>query len=53
MTRQEKIVILALLAALLLGAAVRAWRRGGTDLPSSPPANGPATSLLNVSIFHE
>ena len=33
MTRQEKFVIVGLLGALLLGAAVRAWRRGGADLP--------------------
>jgi len=33
MTQQEKIVILALLGALLLGAAVRAGRRGGADFP--------------------
>jgi hypothetical protein len=36
MTRQEKFVVFALLATLLLGAAVRSIRRGAAD--STPPA---------------
>lgn len=41
MTRQEKLVVLGLLAALLLGAAVRAFRRGGPDLPHPSLKTGP------------
>lgn len=44
MTRQEKLVLLGLLLALLLGTVVRSWRRGGgahgdslsPDLKSAP-----------------
>ena len=36
MTRQEKLVIIALLGTLLLGAAVRSVRRGAAD--STHPA---------------
>lgn len=43
MTRQEKFVVIALLAALLLGAAVRAWRRGGVDLPDPALKSGSVT----------
>ena len=36
MTRQEKFVVFALLAALLLGTVVRHLRRGGANL--NPPS---------------
>lgn len=42
MTRQEKIVVLGLLSALLLGVAVRSCRRGGgVDLPHPSLKTGP------------
>ena len=44
MTRQEKLVILALLAALLLGAAVRSIRRGTADSPLPGLKSGSASS---------
>jgi len=43
MTRQEKFVILGLLTALLLGAAVRSWRRGGMDLPHPALKSSPTS----------
>ena len=43
MTRQEKFVVIALLGALLLGTAVRAWRRGAMDLPHPALKSGPVS----------
>ncbi len=44
MTQQEKIILLALLAALLLGVAVRAGRRGLADSPLPALKNVPVSS---------
>ncbi len=41
MTRQEKLILAGVLAALLLGAAVRGFRRHGGDLPHPSLKSGP------------